>query len=259
MNKADILKQRQAHRGDPQELILGFALNYSGPARLMHFLLPANKGKLDILQTAMRAYVIGIAACVETFFRDLYLFMLQGEPALVSKALAENGLRESASNLPKYLASGISAEEFAAGQVSFQSSATIDKNFTIFFPEPFFDAVDKFELVCDVPSSRRPGETRLKMMPGWKTDIDRVFTLRHDFAHDANSTTKVTFEEMRSIETTALIFCQLTGWLVKHRSKRLFTSRNFPAVLLISDLIAEDWEISDDPPSLSTEHPHSEQ
>src|SRR5665213_852809 len=101
MNKAAILKQRQMHRGDPQELILGFALNYSGPARLMHSLLPADKGKLDIIQTAMRAYIIGIAACVETFFRDLYLFMLQDDPALVPKALAENGLRESAGNLPK--------------------------------------------------------------------------------------------------------------------------------------------------------------
>jgi len=93
MNKADILKQRQAHRGDPQELVLNCMINYSGPARLMHSLLPPQPGKEDILLTAMRAYVIGIAACVETFFRDLYLFMLQADPSLMEKALSKNGLR----------------------------------------------------------------------------------------------------------------------------------------------------------------------
>jgi hypothetical protein len=57
MKKADILKQRELHRGDPQGFVLSFAVNYSAPARLMHSFLPPTKGKEDILQAAMRAYV----------------------------------------------------------------------------------------------------------------------------------------------------------------------------------------------------------
>lgn len=40
MKKVDIFKQREIHRGDPQELVLSFLVNYSGPARLMHSFLP---------------------------------------------------------------------------------------------------------------------------------------------------------------------------------------------------------------------------
>jgi hypothetical protein len=194
----------------------------------------------------MRAYIIGIAACLETFFRDLYLFRLQSDSALIQEVLTENGLRESINNLPKYLANGLPAEEFAAAQVSFQSAVAIDKNFAIFFGESFFDALDQFELVCEVPASKQPGPARLKMLPGWRIDVDRVFSLRHEFAHDANSTTKVSIEEMRGIETTALLLCQMTGWFSELRSGRIYTSRDLPAVLLISDLIADDWELSDD-------------
>ena len=116
MRKADILKQRGFHRGDPREFVLGFLLNYSSPARLMHSLLPPTKDKEDILQAAMRAYSIGIAACVETFFRDLFFYLLERNPRLLQRALNEGNRKESASRLPLYIAEGVSAEEFAAHQ-----------------------------------------------------------------------------------------------------------------------------------------------
>jgi len=130
MNRADILKQRELHRGDLQQFVLSFIVNYSGPARLMHSFLPPTKTNEDIFQAAMRAYVIGIAACVETFFRDLYFHLLKRNPALLQQALKESNRRESANRLPRYLAEGASAEEFAAS-TSFQNAEAINQNVSI--------------------------------------------------------------------------------------------------------------------------------
>jgi hypothetical protein len=246
MKKADILKQRKNNRGDPQEFVLSFLVSYSAPARLMHSFLPPTKGKKDILQAAMRAYIIGIAACVETFFRDLYFYLLKRNPSLLSQALNESNRKEPASHLPRYLAEGVSAEEFAASQASFQNADAINRNISIFFSTSFFEVLDQFELICEIPSARRTGAARLKLLSCWQSDLGRIFTLRHEFAHDSNSKTLVRLEEMRSIETTALLICQVTALLPGIEPKILASEKKLPAILLVTDLISDDWEIAKD-------------
>jgi hypothetical protein len=222
MKKADILKQRELHRGDPRELVLNFAVNFSAPARLMHSLLPPRKGKEELLQAAMRAYVIGIAACTETFFRDLYFHLLKRNPGMLHRALNERNRKEPASRLPKYTAHGVSPEEFAAHQASFQNAEAINQNISIFFPSPFFDTLSQFDPICDIPSARRSGPARIKLPVSWQSDLGR------------------------RIETTVLLICQMTALLPGIEPKVIVSERNLPAILLIADLISEDWEIADD-------------
>jgi hypothetical protein len=246
MKKADILKQREIHRGDPQEHVLRFMVNYSAQARMMHSFLPPTKGKEDVLQAAMRAYVIGIAACVETFFRDLYVDLLKRNPGLMQQALSASSRKAPASHLSRYVAEGVSAEEFAAFQASFQNAEAINQNISILFSIPFFDVLDRFELVCDIPSARHSGPARLKLPPCWRSDLDRVFSLRHEFAHDANSKTQVSAGEMQRIETSALLICQVTALLPGIEAPIIVSGRQLPVILLIPDLISEDWEIVED-------------
>ena len=246
MKKADILKQREFHRGDPQEFVLSFVVNYSAPARLMHSFLPPTKGKEDILQAAMRAYVIGIAASVETFFRDLYFYLLRHNPRLLQQALNESNRKIPASQLPRYLAEGVSAEEFAASQASFQNAQAINQNISIFFSIPFFDLLDRFEIVCDIPFARRAGPAQLKLPSCWQSDLGRVFSLRHEFAHDANSKTLVHLEEMQSIETSALLICQITALLPGIEPQIIVSERRLPAILLVADLVSDEWETAED-------------
>ena len=205
MKKADILKQREFHRGDSRELVLNFAVNFSGPARLMHSLLPPKKGKEELLQAAMRAYVIGIAACTETFFRDLHFFLLRCKPGMLQRALNEPNRKEPASRLTQYIARGVSPEEFAAHQASFQNAEAINQNISIFFPSLFF----------------------------------------------ANTKTQISTDEMRRIETTALLICQMTALLPGIEPRVIVSERNLPTILLIEDLMSEDWEIAEDEPAAS--------
>jgi hypothetical protein len=251
MKKTDILKQRELHRGAPRELVLNFAVNFSWPARLMHSLLPPKKGEEELLQAAMRAYVIGIAACTETFFRDLYFYLLKRRPGMLQRALSEPNRKEPASRLPQYIARGVSPEEFAAHQASFQNAEAINQNISIFLPSLFFDALDQFDPICDIPSAQHSGPTRIKLPENWQSDLGRVFSLRHEFAHDANTKTQVSTDEMRRIETIALLICQMTALLPGIEPRLIVSERNLPAILLIEDLISEDWEIVEDEPAAS--------
>jgi hypothetical protein len=246
MNKAHLLKQQRLHRGDVDGFVLNFLLNYSAHARLIRTFLPPTEEKKDLLQAAIRAYVIGMAASLETYFRDLYLHLLERDPNLVQTALDVNGRRESVTAMSRYLADGVSPAEFAAAQVSFQSAEAIDRNFSVFFDtQLFFEVLGSFELMCAIPSMKRPGLAQLKLIPGWQTDLARIFLLRHEFAHDANSKTLIDPLEMQRLETTAIILCQLTAYLPQITPSTIRGKNDVPVILLIADIIADDWETID--------------
>jgi hypothetical protein len=243
MNKSDILKQQRLHRGDARSFVLNFLLNFASYARLMRTFLPAKTGKEDIFRAAMRAYVIGMASCLETYFRDLYLHLIQRDPVALQRALQANGRRESLSTIARYIADGLTEEEIASVQVSFQNAESIDRNFSAFVGQSFFDVLDQFEVLCAIPSVNKPGLANLRLFPGWQDQLARIFLLRHEFAHDANSKTSISPEEMRSLETTAILVCQVSALLPAISPKSASDQNSVPVILLIVDLVSEDWEV----------------
>jgi hypothetical protein len=53
-------------------------------------------------------------------------------------------------------------------------------------------------------------------------------------------------EEMQRIETTALLICQITALLPGIESQIIFSGKRLPVILLVADLISDDWEIAED-------------
>jgi hypothetical protein len=53
-------------------------------------------------------------------------------------------------------------------------------------------------------------------------------------------------EEMQRIETTALLICQITALLPGVGPQIVVSGRQFPTILLVADLISDDWEIVED-------------
>lgn len=246
MRKSDILKQQSLHRGDAHSLVLSFLVNFASHARLMRTFLPPLEQKKDVFQSAMRAYVIGMASCLETYFRDLYIYVIERDPAALQKAKQANGRRDSQSVISSYLADGISEAEVAGAQVSFQNAESIDRNFAFFFGKPFFEVLNKFEILCVVPSLNRPGLAKFGLSSGWQDQLARIFILRHEFAHDANSKTLIDPTEMQSLEATAIVICQMSALLPGISARYVVDQNAVPAILLIADIISEDWEIMDD-------------
>jgi hypothetical protein len=244
MKKSDLLLQRRQHRGDARGAVLNFLLNLSQYARFMREFLPMRPERNGVLQVAMKSYIIGMAACIETLFRDLYLSVLERDAGLIKKALSTNPRRDSDAAIQRYLDDGVPLPELAAAQVSFQNAESIDRNLSVFFiHSTFFEALGDFELLCAIPSVNRPGLARMKLFPDWQEHLARIFVLRHEFAHDGNSKTVIDLQEMRSLETAAILICQMAGFLEPLGSAGNSTDEStVPALFLIEDLIADDWE-----------------
>ncbi len=247
MKKSDLLLQRRMHRGDARGAVLNFLLNLSQYARFMREFLPMQPERADVLQVAMKAYVIGMAACVETFFRDLYLSILERDTSQIQRVLAINPRHDGDAALQRYLSDGVPLPEIAAAQVSFQNVESIDRNLSVFFGcSTFFETLGRFEVLCAIPSANKPGLAQMKLFPDWQQHLTRIFILRHEFAHDGNSKTVIDPQEMRSLETAALLICQMTGLLEPLTGISVLTGgAAVPALLLIADLIADDWEIAE--------------
>jgi hypothetical protein len=256
--RADLLKEQKLHRGDSKQYGMNFLSNLSKYARAMHIVIPLAKEKPDIFQTAMRSYIIGIAACLETYFRDLYLHTLERKPDLLETALDQIKEKEALATLYRNFSDGISFAEFAMSRATFRSVEEIDRHYSILFkPKSFLDSLDEFELICGMPAINRPGRARLRLNDGWRNHLAKIFSLRHEFAHDANSKTKIDVREMQSLETTAVILPQFASHLEPFRKEPSPERKQeiekemkenpgwalFPAVLLIKDLIAEDWVV----------------
>jgi hypothetical protein len=255
--RAELVKQQKLHRGDSQRFLVNFTLNLSRYARVMHTIIPLSKEKPDIFQTAMRSYIIGIAACLETYFRDLYLHTLERKPDLLETALEQIKQGEKLVTLFRNFSDGISFAEFAMSRATFRSVEEIDRHYSIFFkPKSFLDSLDQFELICGMPAINRPGRARLRLNDGWRKHLAKIFSLRHEFAHDANSKWEIDTREMQSLETTAVILPQFASHLEPFRKepspeqqemeKELKDNPGWaliPVVLLIKDLIAEDWVV----------------
>jgi hypothetical protein len=219
----------------------------------MHTIIPlAKEKKPDIFQTAMRSYIIGIAACLETYFRDLYLHTLERNPALLETALEQIKEGEKLATLHRNLSDGISFPELAMSRATFRSAEEIDRHYSIFFkPNTFLDSLDEFELICGMPAIDRPGRARLRLDDGWRKHLAKIFILRHEFAHDANSKSEIDAREMQSLETTAVLLPQVASHLEPFRKELSAELKEdmrenpggmwVPAVLIIKDLIAEDW------------------
>ena len=82
----------------------------------------------------------------------------------------------------------------------------------------FFEMLESFELVCAIPSAKKPGPARMKLFPNLQEHLARDFMLRHEFAHDGNSTTVLDPREIRELETTAILLCQMTGYLDRYEA-----------------------------------------
>jgi hypothetical protein len=247
--RVDLLKQQKLHRGDSRRFLTNFLSNLSTYARTMRIAIPLAEEKPDILQTAIRSYIIGIAACLETYFRDLYLHTLERDPALLETALEQIKEKEALAALYRNLSDGMSFPEFAMSRATFQSAAEIDQHYSIFFkPRGFLDSLDEFEFLSLIPSVPRKGLARLRLSAGWRKDLARIFNLRHEFAHDANSKSKVETQEMRSLETTAVLLPQVTAHLEPFKPTPPKGANAVPIILLIADFVSEDWIVSDSPP-----------
>jgi hypothetical protein len=110
------------------------------------------------------------------------------------------------------------------------------------FPKNYVAELDSFSLDCLVPA--RDAHTTMKLWKNWQAQFSSIFTYRHSFVHNANKPCLIESSEIQSLEALALIVPQMTAELVarKFPVKGTMHINGRPVLLLVEDVIAEDWE-----------------
>ncbi len=246
MRRTDRIRKLQASRGSSPAYLLNFLRNFAAPARLMHASIRAFRSDETLLRQSMRQYVIGIASCLETYYRDLYVALLQADQQLVRRPFERD---RRASRLTKLRAAGpddIPEAEWAAELAKFQNLLGIDQALSeLLEPLGYVQALTSTDFPCVIPS-RRDDLACLRLWPEWQDQFSSVFDHRHEFVHDANKPCTLAPAEMARIESTALLVPQLTSVLMARQlsaTAPLLAMEGVPTILLVEDLVAGDWQV----------------
>jgi hypothetical protein len=255
MRGADFIQALRASRGKPTGFLSNFLSNFSEAAILMHKVLGPFQAKPHVRAQAGRGYLISMASCLETFYRDVVVYVLGKDEESLASILQDLREKATLAELHQVFRESVSFPEIAASRVTFQSLAEIETVMSrVFRPDGYLGALDKFELECLNPSKGRARLRLGELFPDWRTSLERIFRERHALVHDANLQFSISDSDMASLEAVALLIPQLTAELLATRYGKEGTLRvegepsvrDLPVLLFISEVISENWETTDD-------------
>jgi hypothetical protein len=210
----------------------------------MHQVLHLHSDDKDSLQTGMRQYVIALASHLETFFRDVFRYALENDRRVYDQILQRERIRVPSEQ--ELVSQGITRHDFVAETLTLQSAGSIASALDpLFPPRGFRIAVEQTQLEYAVPArSARGRGFPMSAFPDWWQDLSKIFELRHEFAHDANSTASMSASEMARLESLAVMLPQYV--IIMAGAARLVAAGSapgvLPAMLLVEDLLADDWQ-----------------
>lgn len=235
--EAEKLLAKRANREDPIECLSKFLKNISEFVRFKHDLL-AEKPNPDVVKTLIRIYLISVTSCLETFYRDLFRYLLEDSGRLFFWGNISERKKMD------LLSAGLSEFDIQAEYPSLQSSESIFKTLDPFFPSVGYqNAISLEGLRCIIPS-KKSDVALFKLPEDWGAQFDDIFQARHRYVHDANSLTDTSVEEIQKFEALAVILPQITTWKLDSVMRFAIKGEegaDFPVILLADDLCADDW------------------
>ncbi len=239
------VKTKARTRGDVRSVGVAYLSRLYPVVYHMHEVLRLHSGDEISIGTSMRQYVIALATHLETFFRDMLRFAIERDTSVFERLVRENHLRVPSA--PDLASAGVTAFDFVAEAVTLQSAASVAGALDSFFPSSGFRvAVESTALVYVIPSKSAATQGfPIVAFPNWFDDLGRIFELRHEFVHDANSTTGPKRSDLATLESLAVVLPQyVTMMFFAAQLARVGDSADgMPAMLLVEDFLANDWEV----------------
>jgi hypothetical protein len=250
-----ILKELKSSRGNPSDFLMNFIFNYSRASTLMHKCLVVmlkEKYKQNLMKEASRNYIISMASCLETFYRDMFIHILKQDKSLLSDVLTDIKEKKTLSEVHELSKEDIDLSELAAYHFKFQNVEEIERSMVkLFEPKGYLKSVNDYEHICTFFSSGL--EIKKIVLPKkWQRDLSHIFQNRHKLIHDASSKFSIPLNEMAHLETLVLAITQISAAIVaeKFNVNLLRISKKGeeikpgtpPLFLTIEDITREDWE-----------------
>jgi len=221
------------------------------PITLMHFIL-RQKPEQNILNFAIKNYIINLVSLWETFFRDLFVIVMK-----LDKNFKTYIMENYAKNIDHLNDENI--EEILALAANFQNLEDLNESFKyIFSNENILNVIGKYEQNIFMHPYIIESFSLDKFYKNWKEKIIKTFDLRHKFIHDANFKYTFNREEIQEIEILFNIIPKTFTNIIadKYKLKKLIAHvenkqvkyiylgyGNFHYISSIEDILSDDWEV----------------
>ena len=208
------------------------------------------------IEIIISQYIVSLVSIWETFFRDIFVFVVKKNPNLVDeiKKRKPKKIKGLVAVPPQLI------EEFVATIFNFQNLDSIQEALAVVLGDKNVPKrIAEEKALIAVP---RKGVTSIKLdqlFPDWRNDIDRIIAERHRIIHDANHRCIVTRKEISRWETELFLYLQLLGLFISRKFQLPWikfnteiiafevspeTSAKKKAMLLtIDDLLSNDYEL----------------
>lgn len=243
--KLEHVKVKAQTRGDVRAVGINYMSRLYAVVHHMHEVLRIGGEDTVLIQTSIRQYLIALAGHLETFFRDIFRFILEQDAPFFDRTVQTHRVRLPATQ--QLVEVGITRFDYVAETMTLQSASSIADTLDPFFgPNGFRSAVESTQLMYAVPSRSAIGQGfPIAMFPEWWEDFSQLFQLRHELIHDANSSSVIERPVVARLEALCVMLPQYVTLMV-FSSATQETARQeevLPAMLLVEDFLAKDWQI----------------
>ena len=239
----DQLTELGDNRNKIDEYSTNFLSNYSSFSRLMHSQISRNSKK-DELKIYSYQYLSSIITCWETYFRDLFVYLISIDSNLKKEIIKTLKITED--NIQEVEISGYLSKCF-----NFQNSKDIIKAFNPIFNRNIFDYTSQDKSLYFSPKKNKEFLFSLiEMFPDYNIILENGMEQRHKMIHDGNFIKNIEFDPVffQKTETVFLLFPQILSRILSEKydlNRFIITNgkNNYNCLFIIEYIIANDWII----------------
>lgn len=244
-----------------QHQIHNYEISQIEPITLIHFILK-QKPEKEILNFAIKNYIINLISLWETFFRDLFVITMKLDSNF-KNYIVKNYLKlnQNCNNDPD--------EEILALSSNFQNLNDLNETFKFLFNnEDILNVIGKNKQDIFMPPYIIEKFSINQSFENWQDKIKKSFNLRHKFIHDANFKYDFNIKDIKEIEIlfnlVPKIFINMiadkyklqkfVAYIEDKQVKYIhYADNGFRYISTINDILSSDFGIVDESPNKSLE------
>lgn len=245
----DLIQEHKLTRGTSDEFLLNSLSGMFSAILLMHSCLDKFRSNKKIILEAKRNYVISLAGILETFYKDLFIYILEKDKTALETILSnKNDDTYKLKDLYELVNHKISFAELAAYRFSFQDIGNINNNISLLnvFQNDYFTTLQEHNEVFFVPSIGKL--TKIALPQNWQKMFNAIFTNRHSLVHNRNKSCEISNTQMSEYELLVCTIIQLTANLItqKYDPKSVVMTTGHPVFFSVNCMMLHDYCIASD-------------
>jgi len=251
----DKLSSLRANRNGDENAFLNLTSNLYTERMFVRILISQKLPEIWT-RTIISHYLVSLVTCWETFFRDVFVFLLKRNPNIADELAQNPNVKRVLGHAPT---TQLDQEEYIASVFNFQNlDSLLDAFGPILGEHKSLDVPTNEEVFVN---SKRDGWARFSLpalFPEWKLNLDFILQERHRIIHDANHSCTVSRKDIQHLESVLFFYLQLFGIFVSNRFHlpwiKLDVSTSYlnlissiddnskNIVLTFDDLLSDEWE-----------------